>query len=65
MLLTTQGKYDEAEGQYKRSLAILENVLGPDDTGVAAGLSNLASLMESQVGVDLSDGTLHVPHVLV
>lgn len=37
---------------YKRSLAIHEKVLGPDHMAVAADLSNVATLLASEVSVD-------------
>ncbi|CAN0192932.1 unnamed protein product, partial [Ectocarpus sp. 12 AP-2014] len=44
-----QGKYEEAEPLYKRSLAIDEKVYGPDHPEVATDLNNWAALLEAQV----------------
>ena len=44
-----QGKYDQAEPLYKRSLAIDEKVYGPDHPEVATDLNNWAGLLEAQV----------------
>ena len=43
-LYRAQGKYDQAEPLYKRSLAIREKALGPDHPDVATSLNNLAAL---------------------
>ncbi len=43
-----QGRYAEAEPLYKRSLAIQEKALGPDDPAVAMDLNNLALLYDEQ-----------------
>ena len=40
-----QGKYDEAEPLFKRSLEINEKVYGPDHPDVARGLNNLGALL--------------------
>ncbi|CAN0308647.1 unnamed protein product, partial [Ectocarpus fasciculatus] len=40
------GKYEEAGLLYKRSLAIDENVHGPDHPDVATGLNNWAGLLK-------------------
>ena len=47
--VTFQGKYEEAEPLYRRSLAIREKVYGPDHPAVARGLNNWAALLETQV----------------
>lgn len=47
--VTFQGNYEEAEPLYERSLAIDEQVHGPDSPEVASGLNNRALLLESQV----------------
>ena len=52
LLTDAQGNYGEAEELYKRSLAIHEQLLGPDHPNVAISLNNLARLWESQVRVD-------------
>lgn len=44
-----QGKYEEAEPMYARSLAIREDVYGPDHINVALGLNNWAEFLMSQV----------------
>lgn len=44
-----QRKNGEAESLFKRSLAINENVYGPDHPEVATDLINWAGLLESQV----------------
>ena len=45
-LYRTQGKYAEAEPLYKRSLAILEKVLGPNHPDVAKSLEIYAALLQ-------------------
>lgn len=45
LLYHAQGKYDEAEPLYQRSLAIWEKVLGPEHPAVAQSLDNYASLL--------------------
>ncbi|CAN0443626.1 unnamed protein product, partial [Ectocarpus sp. 12 AP-2014] len=45
LLVTFQGKYEEAESLYARSLAIYEKAYGPDHPGVATGFNNLAGLL--------------------
>ena len=47
-LRRTQARYAEAEPLYKRSLAIHENVLGPNHPEVAMSLNNLALLYTHQ-----------------
>ena len=47
-LYRTQGKYEEAEPLYKRSLTIREKSLGPEASGVAGSLNNLALLYHTQ-----------------
>ena len=42
--LQADGKYLEADGLYKRSLAIWESTLGSEDLLVAQSLANRASL---------------------
>ena len=44
-----QGKLDEAEPLYTRSLAILEKALGPDHPDVAQSLNNNAELLRAMV----------------
>ena len=46
-----QGKLEEAEPLYKRSLAIKEKVYGSDHPSVATSLNNLAQLLSDQVCV--------------
>ena len=41
-----QGKLDEAEELTRRALAVWEKALGPDHPTVAAGLNNLAGLLQ-------------------
>ena len=48
-----QGKYDEAEPLFRESLAIRKKVYGNEHPKVAAGLNNLASLLESQVSIKI------------
>ncbi|CAM9524664.1 unnamed protein product, partial [Ectocarpus sp. 13 AM-2016] len=43
-----QGKYDEAEPLYRRSLAIDEEAFGRDHPDVATNLNNLAGLLDGQ-----------------
>jgi tetratricopeptide (TPR) repeat protein len=47
-LYQVQGKFASAEPLCQRSLAIREEILGPDDLHVAASLNNLAALYDSQ-----------------
>ena len=49
LFLANQGKYEDAEPLYERSLAILEETLGPRHPHVASSLNNLAGLLKSQV----------------
>src|SRR5262249_35134999 len=44
ILYRDQGRYDEAEALYKRSLAISEKALGPEHSEVGTVLDNLADL---------------------
>ncbi|CAM9138218.1 unnamed protein product, partial [Ectocarpus sp. 13 AM-2016] len=54
--VTFQGKYEEAEPLYRRSLAIREKVLGPEHPDVAQSLNNRAALLETQgVGLEHPD----------
>ncbi len=46
-LYRTQGKYEQAEPLYKRSLAIAEKALGPDHPDVATVLENYAQLLRA------------------
>jgi tetratricopeptide (TPR) repeat protein len=48
LLQDQQGNYEAAEPLYRRSLAIREQVLGPDHPATAASLNNLAELYRSQ-----------------
>ena len=48
LLYKKQGRYEEAEPLYHRSLPILEKALGPNHPIVARSLNNLASLYYSQ-----------------
>ena len=48
-----QGKLEEAEPLYTRSLAIREKALGPDHPAVATSLNNKASLLQDMVGASL------------
>ena len=43
-----QGRYAEAEPLYKRSLAMREKAIGPDNVSVAQLLNNLAVLYHNQ-----------------
>jgi tetratricopeptide (TPR) repeat protein len=47
-LYESQGRYEEAEPLYQRSLAISEKALGPDHPSVATTLNNLAGLYYRQ-----------------
>jgi tetratricopeptide (TPR) repeat protein len=47
LLYDSQGKYDEAEPLYIRSLAIREKALGPEHPDIAGSLNNLAELYRS------------------
>jgi len=44
----TQGKFEEAESNYKRALNMLENSVGPGHVNVATVLNNLAVLYRKQ-----------------
>ena len=48
VLYKTQGKYEEAESFYKRSLSIDEKALGAEHPDVATDLNNLALLYKIQ-----------------
>ena len=52
-LLHFQGKLDEAEPLYRRSLAMREKALGQDHPDVATSLNNIAALLENKVRDDL------------
>ncbi len=54
-LYDTQGKCEEAEPLFKRSLAIRENALGPDHPDVALSLNNLAGLYRTQGKYDQAE----------
>ncbi|CAN0234238.1 unnamed protein product [Scytosiphon promiscuus] len=54
-LFELQGKFEEAEPLYKRSLAIDEKVYGPDHPEVATDLNNWAGLLESQGKLEDAD----------
>lgn len=45
----SQGKYEEAESLYRRSVAIEENAYGRHHPEIAVALNNWASLLEKQV----------------
>ncbi|CBJ26207.1 NB-ARC and TPR repeat-containing protein [Ectocarpus siliculosus] len=47
-LFNVQGKYDDAESLYKRSLATQEKVLGQEHPDVAQSLNDLAGLLRAQ-----------------
>ena len=55
LLYATQGKYDQAEPLYKRSLAIREKALGPHHPDVAASLNNVAELYRAQGKYDQAE----------
>lgn len=62
ILPAIQGKYEEAEPLYERSLAIREKALGPDHPAVATALNNRALLLEEQVrAIRVFHGWLSVP----
>ena len=44
-----QGNVDEAEGMYRRALAIDEEEYGPHHSDVARDLVNLAGLLQEEV----------------
>ena len=46
--MRAQGKYSEAEGLYKRALAIREQALGASHPDVAQTLANLANVYRDQ-----------------
>lgn len=43
-----RGRYSEADLLFKRSLAIMEKVVGPEHLDVATTLNNIAELFEAQ-----------------
>ena len=47
--VTFQGKYEEAEPLYRRSLAIDKKIHGPDHPDVATTLHNWAKFLNKQV----------------
>ena len=47
--MVDQGKYDEAEPLFRRSLAMDEKALGADHPDVAIGLTNLGSLLRGRM----------------
>jgi tetratricopeptide (TPR) repeat protein len=59
ILYQAQGKYDEAEPLYERSLAMTEKFLGPEHPEVAQILDKLASLYQAQ-GKHAEAEPLHV-----
>ena len=48
VVFTAQAKYKEAEGLYKRALAIREQALGPNHADVGQTLNNLALVYLAQ-----------------
>ena len=52
--MADQGKYEEAEPLYKRSLAIREKVFGEDHPSVATTLNNLGSLLRGKFALRVS-----------
>src|SRR5205814_4168375 len=48
LLYQHQGRYTDAEPLYQRSLAMLEDTLGPNHPAVAASLGNLAALYQQE-----------------
>ena len=54
----TQEKYDEAEGLYRRAMAIREKVLGDDHPAVAHTLTNLSLLYSLQRKFAEAEGVL-------
>src|SRR5262249_40982425 len=54
----TQGKYNEAEGLYKRALAILETALGGNHSDVGRTLNNLALVYRVQGKYSEAEGLL-------
>ena len=48
ILVLEASRYDEAEPIYKRSLAILEKVLGPQHPDIRAVLQGLSALYRAQ-----------------
>jgi len=47
-LYDAKGKYRDAEPLYRRSLALAEKALGPENPNVATALNNLAELYRTQ-----------------
>lgn len=48
-MLSTQGKYAEADPLYLRAIGIEEKHLGPDHPSLASSLANRANLLQAQV----------------
>jgi hypothetical protein len=47
-VLTSQGKYEEAEAMHRKELAICEKVLGPEHPSTLTSMSNLAGVLNRQ-----------------
>lgn len=55
---TPQGKYEDAELNYRRSMEITEATLGRDHPAYSVDLGNLARLLERQVSASVYRCTL-------
>ncbi len=47
-VLAAQGKYPESEAEYRRSIEMLEDAVGPDDPQLAVEWNNLAVALAHQ-----------------
>jgi hypothetical protein len=47
-VLGSQGKYEEAEGMHRLTLALKEKVLGPEHPSTLMSMSNLAGVLANQ-----------------
>jgi tRNA (mo5U34)-methyltransferase len=58
--LQAEGKYDQADDLYKKSVAIWESTLGPDDPLVAQSLANRASLYRLMEAYDEAERVFQI-----
>ena len=56
-VLERLGKYEEAEGTHRRTLALKESVLGKKHPSTLGSMNNLAGVLERQLTVPKADGT--------
>lgn len=60
-LFGAQGKHNEAEALYRRSLAMEEKILGPEHPGVAIARNNLANVLRVKVKPSVT-GCIYMLH---